>query len=172
MFDTHRPLLGLFTLGLVLTMTGCPGEFGGGYEKVPARQRTQVALAAAPDPPPFVPGLVGGGAAETPTLPAGLAPAGVTQEMVVEGQRLYGTVCTACHGAGGTGSPAGPPLNDQDWIHIDGSFQQLVAIIQNGVPNAVRYPGMMPPLGGGNFSPDQVEAMAAYLLALSNQPGA
>jgi hypothetical protein len=30
----------------------------------------------------------------------------------------------------------------------------------------------MPPLGGGSFSPDQVRAIAAYLFALSRQPGA
>jgi mono/diheme cytochrome c family protein len=172
MSKSSRSLLGLFTVGLVVTMTGCPGEFGGGYEKVAFRERTPLALAAAPDPPPAVPGIGAPAATETPTLPVDRAPAGVTQEMVEEGQRLYGTVCTACHGAGGTGTPAGPPLRDQDWIHIDGSFEQLVNIIQVGVPNPVRYPGMMPPLGGGNYTPDQVRAMAAYLFALSNQPGA
>jgi ubiquinol-cytochrome c reductase cytochrome c subunit len=168
----YRLLLTLLALGPMLLLAGCPGEYGGGYEKVPNRERTPLATVAAPDPPPVIAGFGSPGSAALPTLAAGTAPPGVTQEMVEEGQRLYGTVCTACHGAGGVGTPAGPPVNDQDWIHIDGSFDQLVAIIVSGVSSPAQYPGMMPPLGGGNFTPEQVNAIAAYLLALSQQPGA
>lgn len=171
MLKVSRLLLGLASLPLAVVLTGCPGDYRGGYEKVAFRERTPIALAAAPDPPPYIAGF-GTAAAETPVLAADIAPPGVTQEMVEEGQRLYGTVCTACHGAGGSGSPAGPALRDQDWIHIDGTFDGLVAVIQNGVPNPVQYPGMMPPLGGGNFDANQVRAIAAYIFALSRQPGA
>jgi mono/diheme cytochrome c family protein len=168
MLRLPRIFSGLLSLGALLAMTGCPGEYGGGYDKVPHRERAPLAMAAAPDPPPFAPGF--GAPAATPTalvLPDH-APAGITQEMVEEGQRLYGTVCTACHGAAGVGTPAGPGLRDQDWIHIDGSFDQLVAIIRDGVANSVQYPGMMPPNGGGNFTPDEVRAIAAYVFALSH----
>lgn len=172
MATTSRRLLGFFALATLPALAGCPGDFSGGYEKVAFRERTPLALAAAPDPPPVIPGLGAGAAGETPELPADGAPAGVTQEMVEEGQQLYGTVCTACHGAGGAGSPAGPALNDPEWIHVDGSFDQIVNIIQTGVANPVEFPAMMPPLGGGNFSADEVRSIAAYVFALSLQPAA
>jgi mono/diheme cytochrome c family protein len=172
MLTDNRVRAGLFCSLLLAALTGCPGEFGGGYEKVAFRERTPLAMAAAPDPPPVVAGFGAPAAVETPVLAADAAPPGVTQVMVEEGQQLYGTVCTACHGAGGAGTPAGPGLRDQDWIHIGGSFDEIVAIIQNGVANPVQYPGMMPPGGGGNFTADQVRALAAYVFALSRQPAA
>src|SRR5690606_2299157 len=138
-------LMGLVALGLPLVLAACPGDFAGGYDKVPFRERTPVAVAAAPDPPPVVAGIGPAGAAETPTLAADLAPTGVTQEMVEEGQQLYGTVCGACHGPAGTGTGAGPALNDQDWIHINGEYEQIVNIIQAGVANPVEFAAAMPP---------------------------
>jgi hypothetical protein len=65
--------------------------------------------------------------------------------------------------------PAGPALNDTNWINIDGSFASIVAVIQNGVMQPVQYPGAMPPGGGGNFDAQQLEALAAYVFALSQQ---
>lgn len=171
MAKISRRLLALFTFALLPVLAACPGDFEGGYEKVAFRERTPIAMAAAPNPPPFVAGI-GAGAAEAPVLAADVAPAGVTQEMVEEGQQLYGTVCTACHGPGGSGSPAGPALDDAEWIHIGGDYQEIVSIIQDGVPNPVQYPGMMPPMGGGSFSQDEVNSLAAYVFALSQQPGA
>lgn len=172
MFKESRLLSGTLLGAAALVLAGCPGEYGGGYDKVAFRERTPVALAAAPDPPPFVAGIGGGPAAATPILAAGAAPAGVTQEMVEEGQQLYGTLCGACHGPAASGSPAGPALNDQNWLHISGSYDEIVAIIQSGVPSPIQYPAAMPPLGGGNFSAEQVRAISAYILALSLQPGA
>jgi mono/diheme cytochrome c family protein len=172
MSKVARLLLGVFALGPTLALSACGGDFTGGYEKVAYRERAPLAMAAAPDPPPVVAGIGSAGPAAPPTLAPGSAPAGVTQEMVEEGQRLYGTVCTACHGPAAVGTPAGPSLNDQNWIHIGGTFDEIVAIIISGVPAPAQYPGMMPPLGGGNFTPEQVNAISAYIFALSQQPGA
>lgn len=138
----------------------------GGYQIVTHRERESIPSVAAPAPPPVVAGI-GGGAAEIPQLAAG-APAGVTQAMVEEGAQLYGTVCSACHGAGGTGSAAAPALNDNQWIHISGTFEEIDRIIHSGVPNPREYPGAMPPLGGGNFNDEQVRQIAAYVFALSH----
>lgn len=155
---------------MALVLAGCPGDYEGGYDKVAYRERSTLAMApAAPNPPPVVAGIGVGAAVEVPTLAAG-APAGVTQEMVESGAQLFGTVCGACHGPGGTGTPAGPMLTDQDWIHIDGSFDGIVGVINSGVANPVEYPGAMPPMGGGNFTPEQVRELAAYVLALSQTP--
>jgi mono/diheme cytochrome c family protein len=171
MSSYSRGLSGLLAAGAALVLAGCPGEFGGGYEKVAFRDPPGLMLAAVPDPPPVIAGF-GGAGPVTPILAAGAAPAGVTQEMVEEGQQLYGTVCVACHGAGGAGSAAAPALGDGGWLHGSGSFDEIVAIIQAGVPAPLEFAAPMPPLGGGNFSPEQVRAIAAYVFALSHQEGA
>jgi len=171
MFRISRFGSGAMLLLVAVVLGGCLSDYEGGYEKVSFRERPGVAYAAAPDPPLYA-GPIGGGAAETPTLPPDLAPPGVTQAMVEDGQRLYGTVCSACHGAGGAGSPAGPALRDQEWLHIAGAYDEIVATIQAGVPVPLQFPAAMPPMGGGSFDAEQVRALAAYIFALSRQPGA
>lgn len=153
---------------MLFVLAGCPGDFSGGYEKVGYREEGQLAMAAAPAPPPYIAGF-GAGPAELPTLAAN-APAGVTQEMVEAGASSFGTVCAACHGPGGVGTAAGPTLADQEWIHISGSYDEIVTTIQNGIAEPVEYPGAMPPMGGGNFTPEQVRELAAYVFALSHAP--
>jgi mono/diheme cytochrome c family protein len=108
------------------------------------------------------------------TAPAALDPAivgelppGVTTEMVATGQQFYGTVCAACHGPAGVGTPLGPALNDQEWIHIDGSIAEIVRITEAGVPQPREYPAPMPRMGGAHFSPEQLQAIGAYVYALS-----
>ena len=169
MSTVARLLTGAAAGSMLMVLAGCLGEYEGGYEKVPFRERTQLGLAAAPDPPPVVAGIGGAGAGAVPTLAAG-APAGVTQEMVEAGAQSFGTVCTACHGPGGSGSAAGPVLADQEWLNISGSYDEIVAIITSGVPNPAQFPAPMPPLGGGSFTPEQVRELAAYVFALSHAP--
>ena len=86
------------------------------------------------------------------------------------GEKIAGQVCVACHGPGGSGSAAGPVLADQEWLNISGSYDEIVAVITNGVPNPAQFPAPMPPLGGGSFTPEQVRELAAYVLALSQAP--
>lgn len=171
MVTSSRRFLGLLSLLLVPALAACPGDYEGGYEKVAFRERTSIPTAAAPDPPPYV-ALAAAGGGEAPVLSPEIAPPGVTQAMVEEGQQSFGTVCTACHGGGGAGSPAGPVLSDTEWLNISGSYDEIVAIITSGVPNPQQFPGAMPPLGGGNFTPEQVRSIAAYVFALSHQSGA
>lgn len=154
---------------LALTTTGCRPEQDRGYDKAQYRVHEEVAQASHPSPPPVYPGMTFG-AAQKVALKS--PPAGVTQEMVDEGQKLYGQVCTACHGAGGTGSPAAPKLTDSEWIHISGQFPEIVTIVNNGVANPKQYPAAMPAKGGGNFTDEQVRQIAAYVYALSHQEGA
>jgi mono/diheme cytochrome c family protein len=136
----------LAALVSALLLAGCPGD---------ADPPPQPADPAAPATQPAAPGV----AAELP--------AGVTAEMVSQGQQLYATVCVACHGAAGTGTPLGPAMNDQDWIHIDGSFEEIVRISTEGVAQPQRYPAPMPPRGGGNFDEAQMRAISAYVYSLS-----
>lgn len=163
----HACLLGL---AAVVMLTGCeiPGiPRDPGYDAVTYRTRESIGAVARPNPPPVV--ALMGGAAAIPTLAAGTAPPGVTQAMVEQGAQQFGTVCSACHGAGGAGTPAGPQLSDNQWIHVSGAYDEIVGIIQSGVPNPREYPGAMPPLGGGSFNQEQVRAIAAYVFALSHQ---
>lgn len=153
-----------------VVLAACPPTQDSGFDKVAVRSTEGIPRPAMPDPPPVTAGMAGAAGAG-PVVAAELPP-GVTQEMVDEGQQLYGTVCVACHGAGGVGGPVGPALNDQNWIHIGGSFDELVQIITAGVPQPRQYPAPMPPRGGGPFTDDQIRAISAYVYALSRQGGA
>lgn len=169
-----RPLVA--ALAVIATFGGCGGLDSnadeGGYPKRTGRGQPNIALASTPNPPPVVAGAAGAGAGSAPIVAANL-PAGVTQEMVNEGQQHYGTVCVACHGADGAGSPAAPALNDNEWLWVPGGeYNGLVNIINVGVAQPKQYPGLMPPKGGGAFTDEQVRAIAAYVYALSHRSGA
>lgn len=155
---------------LLATLAACGPPDDPGFDKVPNREQREISAHAAPDPPPVVAGI--GETAGGARIVAANLPAGVTQAMVDEGQDLYGTVCVACHAAGGAGGPVAPALNDNRWINISGAFPEIVAVINTGVPNPKEHPGPMPPKGGGSFTDEQVRALAAYVYALSRQGGA
>jgi mono/diheme cytochrome c family protein len=150
---------------LCVVLAACPPTVDSGFDKVAVRRDLAVARPAMPDPPP-VRGDLAGPAAAGPVVVADL-PAGVTQEMVEQGQQLYGTVCVACHGAGGAGGAVGPALNDQNWIHITGQFEEIVQITTVGVAQPVQYPAPMPARGGGPFSDEEIRAISAYVYAIS-----
>lgn len=96
-------------------------------------------------------------------------PEGVTLAMVQEGKQLFETtVCHACHGPDGAGTALAPNLRDQEWLNSDGSFEGIEGVIRNGVMQPVRYPGMMPAQGGGNFTDDQIRALTAYVYVISH----
>lgn len=155
---------------LLIALSACgPDSANDGYAKVTHREQRPLPAPTNPNPPPVIAGIGGAGAAK---LVAKNLPAGVTQAMVDEGQQAFGTVCAACHGPGGTGTPAAPALNDDKWLNITGQYPEIVTIVTNGVPKPKEHPGMMPPRGGGNFNEAQVRALAAYVFALSHQGGA
>ena len=154
-------------LSLVLASGCSPDLPPGGYAAVSHRAEPTVPVWSHPDPPPVTPGLALGGGGEK--IVARNLPAGVTQAMVDEGQSLYGGVCSACHGPGGAGSTVAPPLNDREWLNIGGAYPEVAAIIKAGVAQPKKYPGAMPPRGGGAFTDEQVNQIAAYVYALSQQ---
>jgi mono/diheme cytochrome c family protein len=103
-------------------------------------------------------------AAQTPRVQL---PPGVTQAMVDDGKKTFDASCFACHGQGGAGGPLAPALNDGQWLNIDGSFDALVQVIANGVPQPKQYPAPMPPKGGAPLNDQQVRAVAAYVYSIS-----
>jgi mono/diheme cytochrome c family protein len=144
----------LVTPFLLFSLTACSGE----EAPAPAVDRP---AATSPAPAPT-------SAVSAPDVDL---PAGVTAEMVAAGGAIYhgAGVCFSCHGQEGAGGPLGPSLTDRDWLNLaSGTFEEIVAVIRDGVPRPVRYPAPMPPGGGGSLNDEQVRQVAAYVYALSH----
>jgi mono/diheme cytochrome c family protein len=78
-------------------------------------------------------------------------------------------LCLACHGPDGKGL-TGPNLTDQEWLQIDGSYDQIVKQVLTGVDEKRSKTGqIMPPKGGSSISDADVKAVAAYVWSLSRK---
>lgn len=155
-------------LALCAALAGCQPGGDYGFNRVSHRQvPPEVPQATNPEPPVARPGLLASATPQKVTLTN--APAGVTQAMVDEGQKLFASPCAGCHGPGGSGTPAAPALNDGEWLNVSGAYPELVTVINNGVAQPKEHPGAMPPKGGGSFDDAQVRALAAYVFAISHQ---
>lgn len=75
--------------------------------------------------------------------------------------------CWACHGKKGIGTAAGPKLNDKVWLNTDGTLDGVKGIITTGVPKPKKSKTPMPAMGGGKLTPEQVDALAAYVVSLA-----
>jgi mono/diheme cytochrome c family protein len=101
-------------------------------------------------------------------------PPGVTSEQVALGDRIFhgeaaGGTCGGCHGSDGHGSPVGADLTSGPWLWSDGSLAGIGKTISQGVPQPKQSGGAMPPMGGAALKPDEVQAVAAYVYAISRQ---
>jgi mono/diheme cytochrome c family protein len=108
--------------------------------------------------------------AQAPAKPSGGATS-VSPELVAKGDALFhgSGNCYACHGSKGEGL-VGPNLTDAEWIHSKGSYDEIVAQINHGVPKEESKSGIvMPPKGGATLSDDDVKAIAAYVYSLSHK---
>ena len=130
-----------------------------------------VASTTEPEPPEGI--HPNAGAPSTASLPV---PPGATKEQVALGERIFhgqakdGT-CAGCHGANAEGSPQGPPLTDSHFLHGDGSLKSIEQVIASGVQKPIKYTEPMPPKGGAQLSDSDVDAVAAYVWALSHSQG-
>jgi mono/diheme cytochrome c family protein len=102
-------------------------------------------------------------------------PAGVTAASIAEGKTLFETQanrCSGCHGPEAKGGTRGPNLSDSVWVQMDGSYPEIVRIINEGVPQAKikgAYTIPMRPKGGSATLTDaQVNSIAAYVWSLSH----
>lgn len=96
-------------------------------------------------------------------------PEGVTAASVALGKTIFegpGT-CIACHGTEGEGTPIAPNLTDAEWLHVDGSYEQLLDLIDTGVQETKEFPGLMMPRGGSRISDEELRAVAGYVWSLS-----
>ena len=100
-----------------------------------------------------------------PALARNLPP-GVTTESAQQGRELY-VVCATCHGPDARGTQLGPSLRDEEWLHIDGSYEEVQRVVREGVLEPEEFPVPMPPGGGGSFTEQQLRDVSAYVFALS-----
>lgn len=138
-------------LGVFAVMTACAGG-----DKADDAAATDSAAAPAATAPAAAPSNV-------------QLPEGVTPEMVAQGQEIFNTnICWSCHQQNGVGGPLAPPLNDQTWINVDGTYPAIVNVVKTGVPQPKQFPTPMPPMGGAQLTDEQVNAVAAYVYSISH----
>ncbi len=123
------------------------------------------AIAAAPAPAPVAVAVVSLDSLAVP--PGSSAEQLALGEKIFHGQAASGT-CAGCHGSDGGGSQIGANLVDATWLWSDGSVKGIKGTIEKGVTAAKQSIGAMPPLGGAPLQPADVDAVAAYVWALSH----
>ncbi len=96
--------------------------------------------------------------------------------MIAQGDSIFHAAsCRRCHGADAKGAANGPSLMGPTFLHVNGSYNSLVAIITSGVPtDSIKdksHQFAMRARGGGNppLTDDQVKAVAAYVYSLSHK---
>jgi mono/diheme cytochrome c family protein len=106
------------------------------------------------------------------TNAAAIDSASVTAAEIALGDSVFngqprGGMCATCHGPNGAGTQAAPRLNDQQWIHGDGSLGFIEGTIVQGVPQPQQHAFPMPPFGG-TLTDRQLHAVAGYVYSLSH----
>ncbi len=100
-------------------------------------------------------------------------PPGSTPEQVARGKAVFlgedGGTCAGCHGGDAAGGPIGPDLTSGKWLWGDGSLSAIKTTIVNGVEEPKEHPGAMPPKGGADLSDSDVDALSAYVWAISRK---
>lgn len=115
----------------------------------------------------FLPG--GQELGEDQELPEQELPEGVTRAMVEAGREIFvgKGACLTCHGEEAEGTPVGPALVQREWVHIDGSYPAIVALVKEGVAEPQEFPMPMLPRAGTEITDEEVKAVAAYVWLIS-----
>lgn len=85
-----------------------------------------------------------------------------TKAMAI-GDRLFMNNCAQCHGSDARGSKGFPNLADKHW-NWGGSPESILQTISDG------RVGMMPPMAEAVGTPEEIGAVAQYVLSLSGAP--
>jgi glucose/arabinose dehydrogenase len=125
------------------------------------------AVESAP-PPVLKPGAAGVALADLTPPPGSSAEQLALGEKVFHGQAAGGN-CMGCHGSDGGGSMVGANLIDAAWLWSDGGVEGIKATIVKGVVTGKQSIGAMPALGGAPLQPADVDAVAAYVWAISHR---
>jgi mono/diheme cytochrome c family protein len=107
-------------------------------------------------------------------MQASFDPASITPAMVALGDSLFhgkigASSCQACHGVGGKSGAAAPDLTDAEWLHSDGSWQNIYNTVKSGVMAPKQFSSVMPPYGGVTMTEERTRAVAAYVYSLSHK---
>lgn len=154
--------------GAILFIVGAFIE--GSYVALRAKPPAPAAEAAPPAAtPPAAPG----------PAPASPAAAGGT-DLLATGQRIYSTVCIACHQPTGQGlPPMFPPLAGSDWVNVKKPDRMIRMVLHgftgpftlNGQPFTSPAP-LMPPQGGA-LNDEQIAGVLSYVRSnFGNKAGA
>ena len=109
-----------------------------------------------------------------PQVSDGESPEAPTAKVIAAGYDIYQAAgsCRSCHGELGRGGVGGPSLRDGEWLHIDPEMEQIAKLIARGVAEeeikARRRPWAMDPNGGADLTPQDLEAVTAFVWALSH----
>ena len=103
-----------------------------------------------------------------------MLPSSVTPAMIAIGDSIYhARGCRNCHGADAKGTARAPDLTDAALLHVNGSYDDYVRIITDGVPltamKDTSHTRAMPARGGANpavLTDDQIKSVAAYIFTL------
>jgi len=105
----------------------------------------------------------------TVDVPVQEPPGGVTPKLIASGDSIYRRAgCGTCHGEAGRGlADTGSDLTDESWTFTDGSFRGIIRLISSGVTAEESTHGMpMPPKAAVFLTPDEIEAVSAYVWSL------
>jgi mono/diheme cytochrome c family protein len=94
-------------------------------------------------------------------------PTGFSRDDVAHGDRVFhgeaaNGQCSVCHGADGKGTPNGNDLTVGMFVWSDGSVKELKRTVMHNMEVA---PGM-----DGDLKPADVDAVCAYVWAISHRP--
>ena len=96
-------------------------------------------------------------------------PRDVTAAMIERGAEVFhgSARCHACHGAGATGTEAGPDLTDDVWFKGRGTFDDILERVLHGISRRDARTGKPMPMRGWDPASDaDVRAVAAYVWTL------
>lgn len=97
----------------------------------------------------------------------------VTPALIARGDSVYHGPgnCYACHGAKAEGL-VGPSLVDAEWIHSKGTYEAILAQVNQGITKEQSKSGIpMPAKGGSAISDEDAKAVAAYVHSLGKKQG-
>jgi cytochrome c5 len=107
---------------------------------------------------------------------ANAAPSAVTPASIALGDSIFhARGCRNCHGADAKGRQNGPDLTSGHFVQMNGSYDDMVRVITNGVPvTAIKdtaHKRAMPARGGppAPLTDDQVKAVAAFVWSLNHK---
>jgi cytochrome c5 len=128
-------------------------QSGAKFKEPEAKAAPAAAVAEAPTATPV--------AAQAPAATPTASPAAAPALAADAGQKLYGSVCIACHGAG----VAGAPKFGDKAAWADRVKQGSNVLYEHAIKGYRGKNGVMPPKGGASASDDEVKAAVDYMAA-------